>query len=280
MSTQGDAHTGAHTRRRQEHVLPKVLAAGLLLLAPLGRVSAEPARDCQVRDFPIHQTVHKEDSLDLRVPPGYVDSVAVRWDDAIGKGHNARGEVFLDGQPLGNTDIKSAGNTSVFRADRYASRGRVTVRIRRDDAHVHSVKVVLCADSSRDGRGAEESVAPLAEELVHRTRRLHRDAEREAQGSRRWRAVRDLEALEASAEDFYRLAAGVPPAGREAHRAYRRLEDDYRRAGSTLDQADFSRRVEAQWADLAPIMRRLDERFDRERPPERSREGRPWEGRD
>jgi hypothetical protein len=231
------------------------------------------ARDCQTRAYPIHQRIEPGQSFELKIPPAYVESISVSWNDAIGRHHEARGEVLLDGASLGSADIKAAGNVSAFRAERYARFGRVTVRIHRDGAFVRSVDVVLCQRERGEAYGPQP-LPRTARELLERVQQLRGDARQEGYGEGRRDALRDLANLEASADGFYRsVQEGYP---RQASDAYRRLQDDYHRAAWSLERARFSGRVEAQWQAVRGLMHRLDEQFGSEPGYRRWNHGGDW----
>jgi hypothetical protein len=242
----------------------------------LGHTPPGLASDCETRAYPIHQRIEQDEPLELTVPAVYVESVAVNWHDAIGRHRQARGEVFLDGARLGSDDIKSAGNVSVFRAERYAGLGRLTVRVRRDDAFIDSVDVVLCKGQSGDVYGSRP-LSRAARDLLERVRHLRGDAQQEGYGEGRAKALRDLVALEASADDFHDVVA-QGRGGRHVRGALRRLQDDYRQAVWSMDRAHYSGHVQAQWEAVVRAMHRLDEQFSKGRGYGRSNE-RDWDER-
>jgi hypothetical protein len=251
-------------------------ALTLLLLGwTLGHASPGLARDCDTRAYPIHQRIERDQSFELTVPAAYVQSIAVSWNDAIGRRHEARGEVFLDGARLGSDDIKAAGNVSVFRAERYARLGRVTVRIRRDDAFIRSVEAVLCKGERGEAYGPQ-SLSGTARNLLERVRHVRGDAGQEGYGEGQRDALRDLAALEGSAEDFSRSVEEGHRGGRHASHAYRRLQDDYREAARSMERAHFSGRVQIQWQAVGHLMHRLDEQFGSEQGYRRWDHERDW----
>jgi hypothetical protein len=254
-----------------------VRALTLLFLGwALTHLSPGVAAECETRSYPIHQHIERDRSFELNIPPAYVQSISVNWHDAIGRRHEARGEVFLDDVPLGSDDIKAAGNVSVFRADRYTRLGRVTVHIRRDGAFLRSVDVTLC-QRERGGAWNPPPLSRTARELSERVRDLRRDTRQEGYGEGRGEALRALASLEASADDFSRMVEEGRRGGRSTSDAYRRLQEDYRRAAWSLERARFSGRVDAQWEAVRQLMRRLDEQVDRAR--ERRRDERRWDER-
>jgi hypothetical protein len=102
------------------------------------------AKDCYTEHYSVGRQLEKNASYRIKIRSGFVEKVRVQWHDNIGQKHKARGELILDGQSLGTKDISVKGEISRFHARRLSQWGRLSIRMKRDNAWVDWVKVQYC----------------------------------------------------------------------------------------------------------------------------------------